>query len=157
VCEEAGLREHGFVLYAGNLDGYQDLDLLAEAAARLPEEMGPVIVATRDAGESERSRSKWRSLRFIEAQRFEQIRALSFAAHTLVVTRRRPRGFPVKLLNYMETGRSIIAFERVAAGLEHDESAWLLPATGGPGELADATPGPRSPARRSTWSNGSTR
>jgi len=138
VCAEHGLHSGAFALYAGNLDGYQDLDLLADAAARLPESMGPVIVATHDAGRPGRNPPKWQSLRFIETQRYDQIRALSFAAHSLVVTRRRPGGFPVKLLNYMETGRPIVGFSQVAAGLEHDHSAWLLPAGAGARELAEA-------------------
>ncbi len=138
VCSELRLRPGRFVLYAGNLDGYQDLDLLAAAAEQLPESAGPVIVATHDAPESELDRPAWKRLRFVEIEPFEKIRALCFAAGVLVVTRRRPGGFPVKLLNYMETGRPIVAFEQVAAGLEHDREAWLLPADAGAPELARA-------------------
>ena len=138
VCAEHGLRPGEFVLYAGNLDGYQDLDLLADAAALLPESMGPVIVATHDATLGERRRARWGSLRFIETQRFDVIRSLGFAADSLVLTRSRPGGFPVKLLNYMETGRPIVAFAKVAAGLVHDQTAWLLAEDAGPRAFADA-------------------
>ena len=66
------------------------------------------------------------------------MRSLSFAAGVLVLTRRRRGGFPVKLLNYMEAGRPIVAFEGVASGLENGRNAWLLPRGAGARDLAHA-------------------
>jgi glycosyltransferase involved in cell wall biosynthesis len=68
----------------------------------------------------------------------EQARDLSFACAVAVLPRRRPGGFPVKLLNYMEAGRPILAREQVADGLEHDRSAWLLDRDASPAEMAEA-------------------
>ena len=48
---------------------------------------------------------------------FPEMRALIHAAQVHVCTRRRPSGFPVKLLNYMEAALPIVAYEGVAAGI----------------------------------------
>jgi glycosyltransferase involved in cell wall biosynthesis len=145
ACERLRLEPGRFILYAGNLDGYQDLDLLAEAAAELDRqppdgdsESCPVVMATHDA----RGAGPWLSrsprLRCAEVRDFAEMRALTFAAAVLVLTRRRRGGFPVKLLNYMEAGRPIVAFERVASGFEHARNAWLLEQDAGARQLADA-------------------
>jgi glycosyltransferase involved in cell wall biosynthesis len=55
-----------------------------------------------------------------------------------VLPRRRPGGFPIKLLNYMEAARPIVAHREVAFGLEHGVSAWLLAPDAGPDALAAA-------------------
>jgi starch synthase len=44
----------------------------------------------------------------------------------------------VKLLNYMEAGRAIVAHAAVASALEHDREAWLLAPGAGPQDLARA-------------------
>jgi glycosyltransferase involved in cell wall biosynthesis len=68
----------------------------------------------------------------------QEARALSFACAVAVLPRRRPGGFPVKLLNYMEAARPIVACRGIADGLEHDRSAWLLERDASPAELARA-------------------
>ena len=55
-----------------------------------------------------------------------------------IVTRRRPGGFPIKLLQYMEAGRAIVAREGIADGLTHDRDAWLVPRDAGPDAFAHA-------------------
>jgi 1,2-diacylglycerol 3-alpha-glucosyltransferase len=145
ACERHGLERGRFVLYTGNLDGYQDLDLLAEAAGELDRQSpdggagrAPIVVATHDARGSEAWLARSPRLRCIEVVNFAEMRSLSFAAGVLVLTRRRRGGFPVKLLNYMEAGRPIVAFEGVASGLEHRRNAWLLPRGAGARDLAHA-------------------
>ncbi len=133
VCHRAGVEPGRFALYAGNLDGYQDLSLLDEAARLAPEV--PVLVATHDARDGP---TRHRHLRFLEIDGFGEARALHFAAGAAVLTRRRRGGFPIKLLNYMEAARAIVAFEGIAPGLRDGESAVLLdPAAGAP-QWADA-------------------
>jgi len=53
-----------------------------------------------------------------------------------VVPRRHTGGFPIKLLQYMEAGRAIVARQEVADTLVHEESGWLLPDAATPRELA---------------------
>jgi len=144
ACREAGVSPGRFALYAGNLDTYQELERLDAAAERLADGL-PVLAATHDARDGA---SRYPHLRVVERADFEAVRALSFAACALVLTRRRPGGFPVKLLNYMETGRPIVAQQRVAEGLVDGTSACLLDDAAGAGEIAAALRGLQSdPAR----------
>jgi glycosyltransferase involved in cell wall biosynthesis len=120
ACARYGLEPGGFVLYAGNLDPYQGLDRIAVAAKHLPDV--PFIVATHAA------RPGPQNLRTLRLQHREEGRELTFGAGVCVLPRRAPGGFPIKLLNYMEAARPIVAHPLVAEGLIHDRSAWLLAA-----------------------------
>lgn len=128
VCFRHGLSPDGFVVYAGNLDGYQDLPDLdaAASAAGLP-----VVAATHD--------TRGPALPHLEIHPVgspEEARLLVYGARVAVVPRRHTGGFPIKLLQYMEAGRAIVAREEVADTLVHDESGWLLPDASTPRELA---------------------
>jgi len=119
TCARFGLEPGRFVFYSGNLDAYQDLADLAEAARRLAPL--PVVVATHAALGGAPT-----PLRVLRLASTEADRALTFGAAVAVLPRRIPGGFPIKLLNYMEAGRAIVAHASVADALEHDHSAWLL-------------------------------
>ncbi len=123
-----------YALYAGNLDRYQNLGELDAAARELPEL--PVVVATHAA-----AAPRWRHLRLLRVDP-EEARELCFGALLAVLPRRQAGGFPIKLLNYMEAARPVVAFAGAAAGLEHDRSAWLVPAAP---PSRRSTPGPRWP------------
>jgi glycosyltransferase involved in cell wall biosynthesis len=131
ACRRAGVEPARFALYAGNLDRYQNLAELDRAARAIPEI--PVVVATHAA-----SRPIGDALRVVAGATPREVRALTFAAGVAVCPRRRPGGFPIKLLNYMEARRAIVAHAELAEGLEHDRSAWLLDAAGARGDLAAA-------------------
>jgi glycosyltransferase involved in cell wall biosynthesis len=66
------------------------------------------------------------------------MRALIFGSQSVVLCRRRRGGFPIKLLNYMEAQKPIIAFENIAPGFEHMTNAWLLDENADAGGLAAA-------------------
>jgi glycosyltransferase involved in cell wall biosynthesis len=131
TCARLGLTPGHFALYAGNLDAYQELAELAAAARRLAPL--PVVVATQQAGGDAPS-----PLRVLRPEGFEQERALVFGAAVAVLPRRIPGGFPIKLLNYMEAGRAIVAHAGVADALEHDREAWLLAPGASAEDLAGA-------------------
>lgn len=135
VCARHHLEPKGFALYCGNLDAYQELDLLRDAARARGGPDAPIVVATHDLGDDARALAP---LVAVEVADFDEMRTLSFAATAAILTRRRTGGFPVKLLNYMEAGRAIVAWEDVAVGLRHGEDAWLLPADAGADALAQA-------------------
>ncbi len=121
ACASLGLEREGFVLYPGNLDGYQNLPLLDAAAERFT--AGPVVAVAHDGrGPS------LRHLRVVETTSPEVLRRLVFAARLVVVPRRARGGFPIKLLQAMEAARPIVAVEGVADTLRHGTAAWLLPA-----------------------------
>ena len=131
ICARFGLEPGRFALYAGNLDGYQELAELAEAARRLAPL--PVVVATQQAEGAAPS-----PLRTLRPLGFDEGRALAFGAAVAVLPRRIPGGFPIKLLNYMEAGRAIVAHASVAGALKHDREAWLLGPGATPADLAGA-------------------
>jgi len=134
ACARLGLAPGTFVLYAGNLDAYQDLELLARAAERLQASGVPTVAATHDA----RACQRLGALRVEQVEDAREARALCFAAGALALPRRRRGGFPVKLLNYLEAGRPVVAHRRVADGLEDGRDAVLLPDDAGPEAWARA-------------------
>jgi 1,2-diacylglycerol 3-alpha-glucosyltransferase len=141
ACERHDLTRNGYALYSGNLDGYQDLDLLVAAArelARDGSEAPQIIVATHHRERAQQLFAGATNLRCVEVADFAEMRALTFGAQSLVLTRRRRGGFPIKLLNYMEAGRPIVAIERIAPGFAHGENAWLLAPDAGAQDLAEA-------------------
>jgi glycosyltransferase involved in cell wall biosynthesis len=104
---------------------------LAEAARRLGRD--DVVVVTHDP-----RRSAQPGLRLVRARDAAEVRRLLFGAALAVVPRRISGGFPIKILNYMEAGLAILAFEGVADGLRHGFEAWLLPRHAGANALASA-------------------
>lgn len=125
-----GVEPGGFALYAGNLDRYQEPALLRELTDRLAPR--PLLVATHDPVPRAA-----RGLR-IAAVSDEDWRPLLHGAAVAVATRARRGGFPIKLLNYMEAGRAIVARQEQVDTLRHGESAWLLPARADAAAFADA-------------------
>ena len=138
ACKRHGLEPGRFHLYTGNFDGYQDLDLLDAATAMLGPGGLPVVVASHDAAGVRDNAKRLSHLHCITVPDFEEARLLCAAATSLLLTRRRVGGFPIKLLNYMEAMRPIVAFADVAEGLVHVESGWLLGADDGPTKIAEA-------------------
>lgn len=125
-CLQHGLVPGRYTLYSGNLDRYQELDLLAQAAGQLPDSAGPLVVATHALPGSEQPTPGSSKLLRVRVRDFEEMRHLVHAAGCLVAPRRRAGGFPIKLLNYMEAGRPIVAFAGSAPGLKNGESAWIV-------------------------------
>jgi len=134
ACARWGVEPGRFALYAGNLDRYQELGDLEGAARAIPEI--PVLVATHAA-----PRRRPGALRFARVADASEARALTFAAAVAVLARRRPGGFPIKLLNYMEAARPIVARRGVADGLEDGVSAQLVEPDAGPEAFAEAIRG----------------
>lgn len=129
LCYRHGLTPDGFAVYAGNLDGYQDLPDLDAAAGVLGGL--PVVAATHDV---RGPRLPHLELHAVDSP--EEARLLVYGARVAVVPRRHSGGFPIKLLQYMEAGRAIVAREEVADTLTHDESGWVVPAGSSPQALA---------------------
>lgn len=129
ACARHGLEPGRFALYAGNLDAYQALATLAAVARRM---RAPIVVATHATGVAPAP------LRTVHAADAAVTRLLTFGAGVAVLPRRAPGGFPVKLLNYLEARRAVVARRGIAAGLVHGESACLLPDDAGPAVWAEA-------------------
>jgi glycosyltransferase involved in cell wall biosynthesis len=56
----------------------------------------------------------------------DEVRLLTFGAAVTLLARRAAGGFPIKLLNYMEASRPIVARASVADTLVHQRSAWIV-------------------------------
>jgi glycosyltransferase involved in cell wall biosynthesis len=124
ACARAGVEPGRFALYTGNLDAYQGIDRLAAAAGRLRAGGVPVVVATH---EPPPPGAPVGGLRVIELDGVGDMRALVHAAGVLVLPRRAPGGFPMKLLNYLESGRPVVAHGAGAPGLRDGQEALILP------------------------------
>lgn len=131
VCRRYGLEPGGFALYAGNIDAYQGLDVLRQAARLAP--TLPIVVATHSL-----THGGFEPLRVIETAEPEQVRLLTYGCAAAVLPRSLPGGFPIKLLNYMEAARPIVAYAKLADTLRHQRSAWLLEEGDGAARLARA-------------------
>lgn len=132
--------------YCGNLDGYQDLDIVAAAIARMAAARpatAPLWLVFTHALDTRFARMLERSgaapwTRVVVARSFAEVRTGMAACDTLTLPRRAPSGFPIKLLNYMAAARPVvtgIAGERllgadgggcVAAGSSPDRWADVL-------------------------------
>ena len=131
TCARHRLEPGRYALYAGNLDAYQELPDLAAAARALPDT--PFVAATHDPRGPALG-----AVRVVVLGCAEECRLLTHGAGACVLPRAIPGGFPVKLLNYMEAARPIVARAGVADGFEHERSALLLPPGAPPEELAKA-------------------
>jgi len=118
-------------IYQGNLDGYQNLEFLLDAwklvAAAVPKSR--LVIVTHGDGSSFRGRLRRRRMpsRIDIMDRLTFSHSLEFLLRSQVAVN--PRfgwwGFPIKLLNYMETGRAIVSCRGSAQGLRHLENAWI--------------------------------
>jgi phosphatidylinositol alpha-mannosyltransferase len=128
-CARHDLEPGRYALYTGNLDGYQELATLAEAAAKTSV---PIVIATHaDAA----APAPLRTIRRTDAA---ESRLLTHGAAVTLLARRATGGFPVKLLNYMEAARPTIAYASIADPLVHGESGWLLADDAAPAAWAEA-------------------
>ena len=80
----------------------------------------PVVVATHAAADAPAP------LRTVHVGDAGEARLLTFGAAVTLLARRAAGGFPIKLLNYMEASRAIVARASVAESLVHQRSAWIL-------------------------------
>lgn len=110
------------VLYAGNLDAYQGLEVLVDAFAELraTRPRARMLVASESRRDDLRARFALRGVTpsFISlASEHDRARAHA-AADVAVVTRGAPGGFPIKLLDAIAREVSIVAMRRALSGEE---------------------------------------
>jgi glycosyltransferase involved in cell wall biosynthesis len=131
ACSREGLEPDGYVVYTGNLDRYQGLDLLDRAAAAVPEL--PCVAVTHAPAPG-----RFAALRIVRARDVPDARALVFGASCVAVPRRISGGFPLKLIDAMDARRAIVGHPKLLGSLQHGESAWCLPPGAGPSQWAAA-------------------
>ena len=128
----AGLGQDPLILYSGNLDRYQDLELLLEAFELVEQERpeARLVLSTHSAPESWQTRLPPSGLGsrviVVQADEFGGVCDLLAAADVAVLPRMDCLGFPIKLLNYMAAGRAIVASEGSAVGVRHMENGLVV-------------------------------
>jgi glycosyltransferase involved in cell wall biosynthesis len=126
-------RSNGLVCYAGNLDGYQNLDFLLHSFARVRAEVpaARLIIVThadaRAAADRLVRRGAGAGVEVVQAASYEEVRAHLLEADVAVSPRAERSGFPMKLLNYMAAGKAIVASAGSAKGLEDGITARVVP------------------------------
>lgn len=111
------LREGPVVMYTGTLEAYQRLDLLLDAATHVREQVAGVtfvVVGGAPAQVAElRSMASSRGVedvvRFVEAVPPDEVPRYHQLANVLVTTRARGTNVPLKIYQYLRSGRPIVA------------------------------------------------
>jgi 1,2-diacylglycerol 3-alpha-glucosyltransferase len=104
----AVLSDGPWVVYAGNPDRYQDLDVLIEAMRLIPE-AGLLMVSAAPM-------DNWENcglarIRCVQTSDFNEVKALIAAAEVAALPRTVCSGFPIKLLNYLGLGVPTVVAE----------------------------------------------
>jgi len=118
-------------IYQGNLDGYQNLEFLLDAWELVAAAVATsrLIIVTHGDGTRLRNciRRKGLSAHMDVKDHLTFSQSLELLLRSKVAVN--PRfgwwGFPIKLLNYMMTGRAIVSCRGSAQGLRHLENAWI--------------------------------
>jgi len=138
-----GLEPGGYFLYAGNLDPYQDLPLLARVARertgsgqapRTGRARLPIVVATHDDRADPRVQARRAAdgrvladsaLHFCRVGSTLESSALLAGARASLVPRRTLGGFPIKLANSLAAGIPVVAFHAAEWGLADGRDALI--------------------------------
>ena len=88
-----------WVVYAGNPDAYQELDVLYDALEQLPNDVGLLFVTS--AEKIELNEVIRRKHLLIKTSSFKEVCSYIKAANVAVLPRSVCSGFPIKLLNYL--------------------------------------------------------
>jgi len=123
-----GLEPGRFYLYSGNLDGYQELDILTSAADLLDEmgePPGQIVAASHDPRVIERFAAHPSIKPCVVASEAE-MQAIIEAARASLIMRQAEGGFPIKLANSLAAGIPPIAFLGREWGLQDGENALVI-------------------------------
>lgn len=113
------------VMYTGNLDPYQGLDVLLRGFVAFQQGVSQslLVIVTHETNWSERVDRGLQALvqegrvRVLAVPAFPAVRRLLVRADVLVCPRSSWSGFPIKLLNYLAAGRAVVAAEGSAKGI----------------------------------------
>jgi glycosyltransferase involved in cell wall biosynthesis len=132
------------VVYAGNPDRYQDLDVLLRAMQRVTRKLPGarlLLVSGAEPREALQMASELGieppSIEVLVTNCWSEVRKAMAQAQVAALPRGLCRGFPVKLLNYQALGLPVVACAGSAHGLEDTNSA-LLVDDGDHGAFAEA-------------------
>jgi len=132
IRKKYNLESYPLITYTGNLDGYQNIEILFEAIKILSgilAEFTLLIITSSDHTQYQklaREMGIHRHIMFFTNPTFDQTRELLTACNITVSPRTSWSGFPIKLLNYMAAGKAIVASEGSAKGIKHLHSGLVV-------------------------------
>jgi 1,2-diacylglycerol 3-alpha-glucosyltransferase len=123
------------VMYTGNLDPYQGLDVLVSGFAAFQRGMPHALLAivTHERDWAQRVTGSLQELvrdgraRVIVVPAFSAVRRLLARADVLVCPRSSWSGFPIKLLNYLAAGRPVVAAAGSAKSITDERTGLIFP------------------------------
>jgi 1,2-diacylglycerol 3-alpha-glucosyltransferase len=125
-----GFGERPVLLYTGNLDGYQNLELLLASVGIVRRTAGDalLVLATHAAPRDlpARLRVLPPGVRIVTAGDFATVRDLIQVADLALCPRREWSGFPMKLLNYMAAGKAVVVSAGSAKAVRHDRDGVVV-------------------------------
>lgn len=133
IRQRLDLGNGPLIIYAGNLDGYQRMDLLLNAlpgvfknhpTAKL------VILTSSKPDQIKRDAESCgikKNIVFVMNPDFSLVRQVLLSGSVAVNPRISWSGYPIKLLNYMAAGLPVVAFEGAAPPVENEVNGLLAP------------------------------
>jgi glycosyltransferase involved in cell wall biosynthesis len=125
-----GFGERPLLLYTGNLDGYQNLELLLASIGIVRRTVGGALLVLATHATPRSLPPVLRRLppgvRLVTAGDFATVRDLLQVADVALCPRREWSGFPMKLLNYMAAGKAVVVSAGSAKGVRHGANGWIV-------------------------------
>jgi glycosyltransferase involved in cell wall biosynthesis len=120
------------LIYTGNLAPYQGVDLMLRAFRKILDKRPDVKlkIVTNSSMENYHSLVSELGLRgqlIVEDANYFEIPGQLYASSVALNPRVHCDGLPLKLLNYMATGRPVVSFEGSAEALEHERTGLVVP------------------------------
>jgi glycosyltransferase involved in cell wall biosynthesis len=126
TSEKHGLPYKDFYLYSGNLDGYQELELLARANQQRRAGDPKIVLASHDRDVVLLGRENGAGLEGHFVESGAEMLALLAAARASIVARRAAGGFPIKLVNSLAVGTAPVTFLEREWGLTDGQNAQVV-------------------------------
>ena len=127
--QKFALTKDPYLIYSGNLDGYQEIEVLTAAAALLERDFGAaaptIVVASHDADGLDGAELPEPIRRCLVTSDHE-MQALIAGARASVIMRRAAGGFPIKLANSLALGTAPIVFLEKEWGLSDGVNARVV-------------------------------
>jgi glycosyltransferase involved in cell wall biosynthesis len=119
------------LIYTGNLAPYQGIDLMFQAFRRILDQRPNTVLKIITSSPIEPysdliSKLELRNNLIVEDADYFHIPAHLHSANVALHPRVHCDGLPLKLLNYMATGRPIVSFEGSAEALEHEHTGLVV-------------------------------